>query len=131
MNRMIWFGTMIREASSLSNPPINWIYTPHLRIGLLQIAPSSLKQIVWAYQYLKKSSISLGKACKYALHINNNLYKRKVGISPICSIYKIKEETTNHFLLECDVVKRVWFSSHRSLRINLYVNDSFASWFMN
>ena len=44
-----------------------------------------------------------------------NLHKRKVASSSICSLYNEKEDSTIHALLSCDNIRLVWDACFTSL----------------
>ena len=66
------------------------------------IVPNKVKSFLW-------------RACTNSISTMQNLHKRKVASSSICSLYNEKEESTIHALWSCDNIRLVWDACFASL----------------
>ena len=66
------------------------------------IVPSKVKSFLW-------------RAFTNSIPTMQNLHKRKVASSSICSLYNEKEESTIHALWLCDNIRLVWDACFASL----------------
>ena len=66
---------------------------------------------IWNLKVPQKSKIFIWKLCHNALSIKDNLYKKKIALSPSCPICNQAREIAEHTFLLCPWTSLVWFGS--------------------
>ncbi|XP_057452090.1 uncharacterized protein LOC130743889 [Lotus japonicus] len=52
------------------------------------------------------------------LFLQQKLHQRAVDVDPGCPICRLKDESIDHLLMRCDVVKACWFDSRLGVRVD-------------
>ncbi|XP_040990177.1 uncharacterized protein LOC121237469 [Juglans microcarpa x Juglans regia] len=74
--------------------------------------PNAVKMLIW-------------RACHDSLPTNQNLFKREIVESPLCTVCKTDPETVSHALWSCISVQDVWGSCSKRLRKVVVMEKSF------
>ena len=79
------------------------------------VLSSSFWNQFWNIKTVQKIKLFLWRICHNAVPVKENLLKRRIASSSVCSICNSDIETVEHALLLCPWTKPVWFGSQLQL----------------
>lgn len=85
---------------------------------------------IWSAQIPQKVKMFIWKCCWNILPVKENLCKRRVVRTGICTICNKEIETVEHSLLFCDWVRPVWLGSQLQIIPQRQNVTSFHVWFL-
>ena len=85
-------------------------------------------KVKWSLKTPSKIKNFLWRCCNNALHVSEQIWKRKVMRSPICGICGVEEEIVEHILLTCEWTKMVWFECWFGIRMCKERVTTFDRW---
>lgn len=94
-------------------------------------ANKSLWRKVWGARVQPKIKHFIWKALKGILPTRVNLRKKKIPLVSVCPICRIKDETVEHLLDECDWVRAVWFGSYFDWHVENEGCANMQHWFVS
>ncbi|BFG21271.1 hypothetical protein CerSpe_075460 [Prunus speciosa] len=92
------------------------------------MVPPKLWKLLWKIQAPPKIKNFMWRALRNCLATSENLFKRKIGRSPLCQICSTHPESVEHILLLCPWVQGVWFGGNLNYRINHLEITSLWHW---
>ncbi|OMO96501.1 hypothetical protein COLO4_15233 [Corchorus olitorius] len=85
---------------------------------------------IWQINAPSKVKVFLWRMCKGALATNEELWKRKCRMDPLCVLCGQEAETVEHMILLCDWTRKVWWEGCLGLKICKDRIRTIDQWFL-
>ncbi|CAL9013279.1 unnamed protein product [Prunus brigantina] len=133
-DRLIWPFSVSGSYSVKSG--YNLIHPCHcpsqklLKASGSHVVSTKVWKLIWCSSLTPKIKNFLWRAVKGCLPTRSLLFRRHLGLSPMCQICETELETIEHLLLSCKWTSSVWFGSVLSYRVDRQSITTIDEWLL-
>ncbi|KAF7812457.1 reverse transcriptase [Senna tora] len=93
-----------------------------------RVIPSKLWKEIWGLKVIPRVKNFIWRVCSDAIPTGEAQVRRGCNVTMFCPICGVKPESTEHMLMLCDWVKKVWFLCPLALRVSEFDTSRFDVW---
>lgn len=102
----------------------------HLEASGSHFVSKKVWKLIWSSPLTPKIKNFLWRAVKGCLPTRALLFRRHLGLSPLCPVCETEPETIEHLLLFCNWTASVWFGSALSYRVDRQSITTIDEWLL-